>query len=221
MSETISSDLATLLAPIERAIDRGLALEDAIPGAPVFPPPDDIAEDDASALVRHVSEITAHADQIEAAATAYVENQRKRVSRILDWWGKALLWFAQAKIGKKSPRRLVLPLGTLALRKEPDRLVAIEDAVNEKAFRIFDARADHAWSRVQAKFESLTHAELDQLMNALPETLMAKLHYEIEPKKAELTAHWKQTGEIPAGFVIVPGEDRLKLDTTLVKGSEA
>lgn len=198
------------------AIDRAHGLEEAVPALPEFAArPELISEVDASALTFHIGTISRRADEVEAASKAWVDGQRARVATLMKWYGAALLKLAQEKIGKGKPRRLLMPFGALSLRKEPDRLTALEGDEEKRKFRVFDARENHKWTRVKITSDSLTDDEFNQLVNAVPDTLLAKLKWKVEPKKAELIDHWKATGEIPPGFKIEEGTDQLKVDMAI------
>jgi hypothetical protein len=207
-------DVAVPVDPVKLALARADQLEDSIPTAPTTPPPSEISTEDANALVLEIGMVTRGMESTLRAVEFWRECQQKRIDRLMAWYGPALLALAKAKIGEKKPRRLALPFGTLSLRKDPDRLVAKEGEEAERAFKVFNAREGHKWTRVRVSSESLTHEELDRLVDAVPDELLAKLKWKIEAKKDDLIALWKKTGEIVPGHEVVFGEDRLKLDVT-------
>lgn len=204
---------ATLPDPIQANLERADQLEDAIPSAPTSPPPSEITREDAAALVLQIGIVTRGVDETEAAVAAWAKDQRARVDQVMAWYGPAMRLLAQKEIGASKPRRMLLPFGTLSLRKDPDRLVAMEDPDSEKKFRVFDAREGGKWTRVKLSSDSMTREELDQLVNAIPDSLLAKIKWKVEPRKEDLIEEWKKNGTIPPGFDVVVGEDRLKIDT--------
>jgi hypothetical protein len=219
--------MATDAAPavpslVGKQIDRGWELEESIPTFhQVEKHPESVTEDDASAIAFSIGTIARHADEVEAAAKTWVDEQRARVGKMLDWFGPALLKLAQARIGSKSPRKLLLPFGSLSLRKEPDRLVAKEGEAEEKAFRVWDARQGHKWTRAKVTSDMLTREELDAFVNALPDTLLTKFRWKIEVRKAELNEEFKANGAIPPGFDVAFGGDRLKVDMVTAPKEDA
>jgi len=208
------SDVAAPVDPVKQALARADQLEDAIPVAPTTPPPSEISAEDASALVLEIGMVTRGIESTMRAVEFWRDCQQKRIDKLMAWYGPALLALAKAKIGEKKPRRLALPFGTLSLRKDPDRLVAIDSPEAERAFKVYDAREGHKWTRVQVSSEALTHDDLNRLVDALPEDLLTKLRWKNEAKKKELIELWKTTGEIAPGFEVVFGDDKLKLDVT-------
>jgi len=208
------SEVAAPVDPVKLALARADQLEDAIPVAPTTPPPSEISQEDANALVLEIGLVTRGIESTLAAVEFWRKTQQEHVDKLMAWYGPALLALAKAKIGEKKPRRLALPFGTLSLRKDPDRLVAIDTPEAERAFKVYDAREGHKWSRVQVSSEALTHDDLNRLVDALPEDLLTKLRWKNEAKKKELIELWKATGEIAPGFEVVFGDDKLKLDVT-------
>jgi len=208
------SDVAAPVDPVKQALARADQLEDAIPVAPTTPPPSEISAEDANALVLEIGMVTRGIESTMRAVEFWRDCQQKRIDKLMAWYGPALLALAKAKIGEKKPRRLALPFGTLSLRKDPDRLVAIDSPEAERAFKVYDAREGHKWTRVQVSSEALTHDDLNRLVDALPEDLLTKLRWKNEAKKKELIELWKTTGEIAPGFEVVFGDDKLKLDVT-------
>jgi hypothetical protein len=214
MKARAMSEVAAPVDPVKLALERADRLEDAIPVVQTTPPPSAISEDDANALVLEIGMVTRGIESTMRAVEFWRDCQQKRVDKLMAWYGPALLALAKARIGEKKPRRLALPFGTLSLRKDPDRLVAIDTPDAERAFKVYDAREGHKWSRVQVSSEALTHDDLNRLVDALPEDLLTKLRWKNEAKKKELIELWKTTGEIAPGFEVVFGDDKLKLDVT-------
>lgn len=142
----------------------------------------------------------------------WAKKEEAQAIRVKEWFTERfkpdLIKYVQDTAGgnKKSVR---LPGGTIGFRKTPLKL-DIEDEEALKSWAVKNARES-----VRYSVEVSSRSSVEEVLEQLEAMAGDKGEYKVKEsvRKEVINKHFKETGEVPEGTVVVEPEDRFFIDT--------
>lgn len=151
-------------------------------------------------------------EEVAEKAEKELSPQRRDLRFIDERYGRALLAWAKANEPRaKDPeggRSIVTLFSKLILRKDKDKV----EVVDKDAFLAW-ARSHPTLVRCSLELKGVKPTDVDELAQSIVALgFTCTIEPKQEPAMRELTAHVKDTGEIPPGVELIRGEDQLTIE---------